>query len=178
MWFSWWRICLQCSRPGFDPWVGKIPWRRERLPTPVLWPGEFHGLYGPWGHKELDMTEQLWLSLHFLMPCRTAGGVSLLLPSSPGNRLSWDASCSYAELVMSLTKSTEPVSASKHQGPTGWRKRSRGRVDLTSWVLKGHYMVLRLCSEALVFLKETTITCFLRNCWLVEEIWKHLSHSF
>ena len=25
-------------------WVGKIPWRRERLPTPVFWPGEFHGL--------------------------------------------------------------------------------------------------------------------------------------
>ena len=32
-------------RCGFDPWVGKIPWRRERLPTPVFWPGEFHGLY-------------------------------------------------------------------------------------------------------------------------------------
>ena len=41
----------------FDPWVGKIPWRRERLPTPVSWPGEFHGLYSPWGHKELDTTE-------------------------------------------------------------------------------------------------------------------------
>ena len=26
-------------------WVGKIPWRRERLPTPILWPGEFHGLF-------------------------------------------------------------------------------------------------------------------------------------
>ena len=30
---------------GFDLWVGKIPWRRERLPAPVLWPGEFRGLY-------------------------------------------------------------------------------------------------------------------------------------
>ena len=29
-------MCLQCRRPGFDPWVGKIPWRRERLPTPVF----------------------------------------------------------------------------------------------------------------------------------------------
>ena len=29
--------------PGFDPWVGKIPWGRERLPTPVFWPREFHG---------------------------------------------------------------------------------------------------------------------------------------
>ena len=32
-------------RPWFDPWVGKIPWRRELLPTAVFWPGEFHGLY-------------------------------------------------------------------------------------------------------------------------------------
>ena len=47
----------------FNPWVGKIPWRRERLLTPVVWPGEFHGLYSPWGRKQLDMTEQL--SLHF-----------------------------------------------------------------------------------------------------------------
>ena len=53
---------LQCGRPGFDPWVGKIPWRRERLPTPVFWPGEFHGLYSPWGRKESDTTEQLSLS--------------------------------------------------------------------------------------------------------------------
>ena len=33
------------ERPGFYPWVGKFPWRKERLPTPVFWPGEFHGLY-------------------------------------------------------------------------------------------------------------------------------------
>ena len=34
---------LQCRRPGFDPWVRKIPWRREWLPILVLLPGEFHG---------------------------------------------------------------------------------------------------------------------------------------
>ena len=33
-----------CRKPGFNPQVGKILWRRERLPTPVFWPGEFHGL--------------------------------------------------------------------------------------------------------------------------------------
>ena len=44
-WLSWWRIHLHCGRSGFR----KIPWRRERLPTPVFWPGEFHGLYSPWG---------------------------------------------------------------------------------------------------------------------------------
>ena len=57
------RIHLQCGTPGFDPWVGKISSRRERLPTPVFWPGEFHGQrslvgYSPWGHKGSDMTEQ------------------------------------------------------------------------------------------------------------------------
>ena len=60
---SWQRICLQCRRLGFSPGVGKIPWRRERLPTPVFWPGEFHGLYSPWGRKQLDTTEQLSLSI-------------------------------------------------------------------------------------------------------------------
>ena len=44
-------------------WVGKIPWRRERLLIPVFWPGEFHGLCSPWGCKESDMAEQLSLSL-------------------------------------------------------------------------------------------------------------------
>ena len=44
--------------------VGKITWRREWLPTSVFFPGEFHGQrtlveYSPWGHKELNMTEQL-----------------------------------------------------------------------------------------------------------------------
>ena len=34
---------------GVNPWVGKIPWRREQLLTLVFWPGEFHELYGPWG---------------------------------------------------------------------------------------------------------------------------------
>ena len=38
--------------PGCSPWVGKIPLRREQLPTPEFWPGEFHGLYSPWGCKE------------------------------------------------------------------------------------------------------------------------------
>ena len=35
--------CLELLVVPLDPWVGKIPWRRERLPTPVFWPGEFDG---------------------------------------------------------------------------------------------------------------------------------------
>ncbi|KAB0385236.1 hypothetical protein FD755_000192 [Muntiacus reevesi] len=36
-------ICLQCKMPGFDPWVGKIPWRREFLHTLIFLSGEFYG---------------------------------------------------------------------------------------------------------------------------------------
>ena len=59
--------CLQCGRSGFDPWVGKMPWRRERLPTPVFWPRKFHGLYSPWGHKESDTMERLSLYTLFVI---------------------------------------------------------------------------------------------------------------
>ena len=50
----------QCRRPRFDSWVGKVPWRREWLPTPVFLPGESHGErslagYSPRWLKELDM---------------------------------------------------------------------------------------------------------------------------
>ena len=48
---------------GSIPGLGRIPWRRERLPIPVFWPGEFHGLYCPWGHKESDKTDFHFLSL-------------------------------------------------------------------------------------------------------------------
>ena len=55
-------LTSQCRRPGFDPWVGKIPWRRKWQPTPVFLPGESCGQrilvgYSSWGHKESDMTE-------------------------------------------------------------------------------------------------------------------------
>ena len=95
------RIYLQCRRSGFDSWVGRILWRRDRLPTPVFlgfpcalagkestcnvgiwvrslgwkspwrreqlpspefWPGEFHRLYSPWGLKESDTAERLPLT--------------------------------------------------------------------------------------------------------------------
>ena len=58
---------LQYRGPGFDPWVGNIPWMRKWLPTPVLLPGDSHGQrslvgYSPWSCQKSDMTE--WLSTH------------------------------------------------------------------------------------------------------------------
>ena len=59
------------NKPGFHPWVGKIPWRRECQPTPVFLPGEFRGQrslagYSPWSGIESDMTEQLTHTLLYL----------------------------------------------------------------------------------------------------------------
>ena len=74
LWIPWWlmslpaRIHLQCKRPGFNYWVGKISWRREWQPTPVIFPGKFHGKrslvgYSLWGCRELDTAKWLALSL-------------------------------------------------------------------------------------------------------------------
>ena len=46
-----------CKRCRFDPWVRKIPWRKAWQPTPVFWRQRSLADYGPWDHKELDMTE-------------------------------------------------------------------------------------------------------------------------
>ena len=55
-----------CRSPGFDPWVGKNPWRRKWQPTPLFLLGKCHGPqslvgYCPWCCKESDRTEQLHL---------------------------------------------------------------------------------------------------------------------
>ena len=44
---------------GFDPTVGNMPWRRERLPTALYWPGELHALYSPPGLKVSDTSDQI-----------------------------------------------------------------------------------------------------------------------
>jgi len=71
---------MQCWRPGFNLWVGKIPWRRVWQPTPVFFPGETHRQrslegYGLWGYKELDMTEQLSTSQHKHLQILVSAGV-------------------------------------------------------------------------------------------------------
>ena len=62
---QWLRIRLQCRsfrRHRFNPWVGKMPWRRRWQPTPAFLPGESQGLwslagYSPWGQTESDRAE-------------------------------------------------------------------------------------------------------------------------
>ena len=66
--YSWASLVAQLVKnpPAVqETWVQSLgwedPWKREQLPTPVFWPGEFQGLYSPWCHKESDTPE--WLSL-------------------------------------------------------------------------------------------------------------------
>ena len=49
--------CKRCKRHGFDPWVGKIPWRKAWQPTPVFLPWKSHGQslvgFSPWGRERV-----------------------------------------------------------------------------------------------------------------------------
>ena len=74
-----------CGRPGFDLWVGKIPWRGAWQPSPVLLPGASHGQrslagYSPWGRKESNMSERLSTE-HFISKFGQAVRVSSVFTS-------------------------------------------------------------------------------------------------
>ena len=76
------------QRCKFDPWVGKIPWRRAWPPAPVFLPGKSHGQrslagYSPWGCKESDRTERLSVHTCPLLP-RVPLCPSSLLPMVHG----------------------------------------------------------------------------------------------
>ena len=84
------------GRHGFNPWVGKILWRRKWQPTPVFLLEKFHGQrslvgYSPWGHKESDTTEHVRAYTHTHTHTHThtqthtppVGSVSLEDPNTP-----------------------------------------------------------------------------------------------
>ena len=67
--YSWASLVAQLLKnlPAMqETWVQSLSWvdplEKGRLPTPIFWPGEFHGLYSPWGRKESDTTDRLSLS--------------------------------------------------------------------------------------------------------------------
>ena len=67
-WFSGKESACNSGDAGSIPGWGRFPGEGKWQPTPVLLPGKFHGWkslvgYSPWGRKELDMTEQLSLTL-------------------------------------------------------------------------------------------------------------------
>ena len=90
-------ICLQCGRPGFDPWVGKIPWRRKWQPTPVFLPGESHGWrslvgYSPQVAKNQTQLSNFTFTFTQVLAASASGGAvtfqhlkwPLATPSTPG----------------------------------------------------------------------------------------------
>ena len=87
--------CRRHKRRGFDPWVGKIPWRRKRQPIPVFLPGEFLWTDEPGGLQSIgsDTAERPWDTVsvpsatcrrHLL--CRPLGGTLLLCVPPGGGR--------------------------------------------------------------------------------------------
>ena len=62
-------VYMQSGRPGFHPWIGKIPWRRRWQPPSLFLPGRSHGQrslagYRSWGRKERDLTEYTHTHTH------------------------------------------------------------------------------------------------------------------
>ena len=95
MWLSSKESACRCRshrKPRFNPWVGKIPWRRKCQPNLVYLPGKSYGQrslagYSAWGHKESDGTE--WLNnklLNKLSPL-VFGSSSPVYSSAPADRL-------------------------------------------------------------------------------------------
>ena len=85
--YSWASLMAQLVKNPLAMWetwvcspVGKIPWKR--LPTPVFWPGEFHGLYSPWVAKSQTRLSDL----HFHFSCYLSGSVLLLLHAVPHSK--------------------------------------------------------------------------------------------
>ena len=60
-WLKQERIHLQCRKTRFDPWVGKIPWRRKWRPTPVFLPGQSHGQRSLAGYSPWVANSRTWL---------------------------------------------------------------------------------------------------------------------
>ena len=62
--YSWASLVAQLVKnpPAMlETWIQSLGWEDDlekgKVPTPAFWPGEFHRLYSPWGHKEQNTTE-------------------------------------------------------------------------------------------------------------------------
>ena len=151
LWLSWWRIHLQCRRPGFYPWVGKIPRRREWLPTPVFWPGEFHGLCSPWVCKELHMTERVSLSLS--------------QPWIGSCKAHQKPSCNFTLFFTEGLRKRGLLYTLPSPTPTPHRKKPTIQLGIGLWLLEsiGHGLVWRLLRVLPPW------------CWPVPSCWHHLT---
>ena len=133
-------------RPGFDPWVGKIPWRRKWQPTPVLLPGESHGRrslvgYSPWGCKESDTTERLHSLTHSLIELLTI--------------------CNFMDSIQEVMNW---VIALRIQGPNNSTAKSVMRGSVKGRSHKGQLQILLELPQELASFSLLFMICSL-SCW-------------
>ena len=127
-----------------------VPWKWERLPTPVFWPGEFHGLFSPLGHKELNMPEQL--SLYFLGTSKVAPVVKNLPADAgdpgliPGLGRSWRGSWQPTPVFL-------PGESHGLRNLAGYSPQGHTELDMIEATGHAHKLFYR--SHVLVFLKNS-----------------------
>ena len=118
---------FQCRRCRFNPWVGKIPWRRKWHPTPVPLLGKSHEQrnlpgYSPQGHRESDTTEVTEFTC--TDPLRYGGGCPEGPYSSPAR------GC----FVRQMLSRAEAASGVRHGGPSSWPRGGKGSAaGLAGW---------------------------------------------
>ena len=73
----------------FDPWVGKIPWRRKRQPTPVFLPGKSHGQRSLIVHgvakSQTQLSELIIIIRHMDFPGSSDGKAFVYNAGDPGS---------------------------------------------------------------------------------------------
>ena len=99
------RIHLQWERHRFDPWVWKIPQRREWLPTPVFWPGRFHGQrslggYSPSGPKSRTRLRDFTFTFKCLTSFKTQ---KYLSQGFPGGLVVKNPSCNAGDAGITVS---------------------------------------------------------------------------
>ena len=97
--------CRSHRRLEFEPWVGKIPWRRKWQPTPVFLPGESHGQrslvgYNQWGCKESDTIEHTYTRTHTHTHTYTYTHIYIWIWYNCGNWL--NSPCKWQHLYLAL----------------------------------------------------------------------------
>ena len=120
--YSWASLVTQLVKnpPAmWETWVWTLGW--ERLPTSVFWPGEFQGLYNPWGCKELDMTERLSLSHQNIFIFHNILGSYFHMPNTGGNTC-WQRSFHFEMLWVNFSDILLPTlnEATNKQMETYW----------------------------------------------------------
>ena len=170
-WLSGKDITCQCRRLEFNPWVGKIPWRRKWQPIPIFLPGKSHAqrsLAGDslWGHKESDRTKRLAFTFQcFFMNSYHRRGLI-----TPLFKVCWDTETRTSESQavwakgspVGVSEPTRGHGASSPRAATGSVHRAEsatgrgplwaapGRQSCTAWI-RGH-----LSRQRQVWGKSTT----------------------